>query len=105
MGDEFPPIDFSDATFESTGEEKTGDTTTEAAPKRTRRQRSDAGVPRGPRSSSGSSAPRKSSTNSARLVAELTDPIAKIAMGMAFQSPTAAAVLITRGENTAQAMV
>ncbi len=103
MADSFPGIDFSDATFETDGEEKSGDTTTADPPKRTRRQRSDAGVPRGPRNGSGTTATRKTSTN--KLAAELVDPIAKIAMGMAFTSPTAASVLITRGENTATALV
>lgn len=102
MADEFPGIDFSDATFEQDGNEKSGDTTTTEAPTRTRKPRSDKGVPRGSRS--GTTAPRRS-TGTAKLAQDLADPIAKLAMGIAFQSPTAAAVLITRGDETAKALV
>lgn len=99
--DGFPGINFADATFEADGEEKTGDTPSTDAPAKTRRRRSDAGVPRGSRSTT--AAPRKPA--SSKLAADIADPIAKLAMGLAFQSPTAAAVLITRGDETAKALV
>lgn len=102
MADEIPGIDFDSATFDPTGDEKSGPES--AAPNRTRKPRSDKGVPRGSRAA-GTTTTRRSATSSARLAEQLSDPIAKLAMGLAFQSPTASAVMITRADETAKALV
>lgn len=101
MAEEIPGLDLDGAfAFDETGEEKTGDTP--AAPSRTRRRRSDAGVPRGSRTGA-TTTTRKGS--SAGLAKKLEDPLAKVAMGLAFMSPTTSAVLIARGSETATALV
>lgn len=102
MSEEIPGLDFENAVpFDESGEEKTGDTP-QTPSGRTRRRRSDAGVPRGSRAGGGTTT-RKGST--AGLAKKLEDPLAKFAMGIAFTSPTASAVLIARGSETAAALV
>lgn len=100
MADDIPGVDFNSATFEPADEGLPDD-----APERTRtrKKRSDAGVPRGSRS--GTTTRRPSASSNAKLIEELTDPIAKLAVALAFQSPTAAGVLVSRGEATAKALV
>lgn len=48
---------------------------------------------------------KTSGSKNAKLAEQLCDPIAKLATGLAFTMPTAAAVLIARGERTADALV
>lgn len=69
------------------------------APTKTRKPRSDAGVKRGPR---GGGTVKVTNT---KLATQLADPLAKVAMGIGFTMPTVAAVLVARGEATAQALV
>jgi hypothetical protein len=62
-------------------------------PKRTRQARSDKGVPRSPR------------TSNKALIEDLLVPYAIIAEGLSLVVPTAAAVLVDRGEKTVGALV
>lgn len=80
------------ATYEPRG--TSGD---EDAPTRTRKPRADKGQPRGPRGA------RRTTTN--KLATELLDPLAKLAQGLAFVAPTAAAVIVSRGEKVTNALV
>lgn len=101
MAEDLSGIDFSDVTLESVENDTLEDT---PPPTRTRKERADKGVKRGPRADgSPTSTPRRSSH--AKLINELTQPIAQVAMGLAFTSPTAAKVLIERGESTAKSLV
>lgn len=103
MAEEFPGLDLAGATFEPLGDEKaTSETPDDSAPKRTRRQRSDAGVPRGSRST-GTTTTRKATT--ATVQKNIEDLFAKIAIAAAFTSPTASAVLMERGEATSAALI
>jgi hypothetical protein len=70
------------------------------APKKTRRPRSDKGVPRGTRSTGGTS-----SAKDKKLAEDLLDPWAKIIKGISFMMPTVAAVMAQRGEKTTTAIV
>lgn len=68
----------------------------EEAPKRTRRPRSDKGQPR-------TGGTRRVSNRA--LIEDLLIPYAGIAQGFAFISPTGAALLLTRGEKSVEALV
>lgn len=103
-------LDFSGVTFEDIPDiedaPSSDDTTsTEGTPRtRQRRVRSDKGVPRGS-AKTGTATRSTSSASSKRLAEDLLDPWAKLAKGLAFTSPTTAAVLIDRGEKTTAALV
>src|SRR5438093_51010 len=102
MAEEFPGLDLSSATFESVGDEKDTTETVDDAPKpRTRRQRSDAGISRGSRAKGTTT--RRAST--ATVQKNIEDLFAKVAIAAAFTSPTAAAVLMERGEATSAALI
>jgi hypothetical protein len=104
VAEEFPGLDLDNATFEVDGAEKvTVEKADDAAPRRTRmrRQRSDAGIPRGTRSGT-----RVTKTASAAtLTKNVEDLFAKIAIVLSVQSPTAALVMVERGSTNAQALV
>jgi hypothetical protein len=104
MAEEFPGLDLDNATFEVDGVEKVTAEKPDDAPRRTRmrRQRSDAGIPRGTRN--GSTRASKTATP-AQLTKNLEDLFAKIAMVLSVQSPTAALVMVDRGTANAQALV
>ena len=79
----FPPLDL-DVEPETLDEE---------APKRTRRKRADAGTP------------RTRTTSSGKLAKELAEPLALIGTMLAMSAPLPGAVIATRAEVTAQALV
>ena len=85
--------DFENATFEDN----------EESPTRTRKPRSDKGKPRGPRGSGGSRGPRAGTQK--KIVDDLLVPYATLSAGLALTAPTAAGVLMARGEKTVEAVV
>lgn len=89
---EFPALDT--VTLESGGAEEKP---------RTRRRRSDAGVPRGTRS--GTNTRSTKTVNAKQLEQDLLGPIAKLGQAVSFSLPTVGAVLIARGEVTSKAIV
>lgn len=100
-------LDLDSVSFENIPDLDNPDTSGETPKTRQRRTRSDAGKPRGPRGSGGSTTTTGSISKAAsnKLADELLDPWAKLAKGLAFTSPTTSAVLIARGEATTSALV
>jgi hypothetical protein len=74
----------------------------DAAPKRTRKPRSDKGQPRGTRGTGGR--PSRASA-SKKLADELLQPWAVIAAGCSMTAPTVAGVMMERGEKTVDSIV
>lgn len=73
----------------------------DAAPQRTRRRRSDAGVKRGTTAAT----TRGRKPNTRKVVDNLLEPWALLAKSMAPKAPTGSAVMLHRGEVTCQALV
>lgn len=71
------------------------------APERTRKPRADKGKPRGPRT--GARGPRTSSAK--KIADDLLVPWGTLAAGVAMTAPTLSAVMLMRGEKTADALV
>lgn len=107
--EDFPPLDdlLKDAEYDQVPPPEPS-SVDDAPPKRTRKKRSDAGVPRGPRGS-GSSGGRKPrggmSTADKKLAEELLSPWAKICTALAMFAPTVSGVMAQRGEATMNGVV
>lgn len=105
--DELPGLDDDEHQDDGTPDTEgrpTGSTATRTRrTTRTRKRRSDAGKPRGARTAAGAGA--AGSAANAKLAAQLCEPIARLATGVAFVAPTMSAVLLDRGDRTAKALV